>query len=46
MSNDEFENRINSAKNEIFESKKLCDYIIDASKSEDEVLNDVLKIIK
>lgn len=46
MSDSEFENRLNSAKNEIFESKNLCDFIIDASKSETEVLNDVLSIIK
>lgn len=46
MSDSEFENRLNSAKNEIFESKNLCDFIIDASKNETEVLNDVLSIIK
>ncbi|MDD5769559.1 MAG: hypothetical protein PHE25_01220 [Candidatus Gracilibacteria bacterium] len=45
MSNEELEKRINSSIIEEQKAKVLCNYIIDATKSEKEVLEEVLKII-
>lgn len=46
MIDSELEIRINSAIMEEEESAKYCDYIIDATKTEKEVLDEVLNIIK
>ncbi|MDD3646650.1 MAG: hypothetical protein PHH06_04580 [Candidatus Gracilibacteria bacterium] len=46
MRDEELERRINSAIMEEEEARKLCDYLIDATKSEIEVLEEVFKIIK
>ncbi len=46
MQDDELERRINSAIMEEDEAKNLCDYMIDATMSEEEVLKEVVKIIK
>lgn len=46
MADDELERRINSAIMEEEKARELCDYMIDATQSEDEVLEEVLSIIK
>lgn len=46
MKDDELERRINSAIMEEEEARKICDYLVDATQSETEVLKEVLKIIK
>jgi dephospho-CoA kinase len=46
MNDEELERRINSAIMEEEEAKKICDYIIDATQTEEEVLDEVLSIIK
>jgi len=46
MSNEELQRRINSSIMEEQKAKELCDFIIDATKSEEEVLKEVLKIIQ
>lgn len=45
MNEKELENRLNSLKNELEKAKKLCDYIIDASKKEEEILKEVINIL-
>jgi len=45
MNNEELERRINTSIIEENEALKLCDYIIDATKSEEEVLKEFLSII-
>lgn len=45
MSNDELEKRINTSITELNRSKELCNYIIDATKTPDEILRDFLEII-
>ncbi len=45
MEKDDFERRKHAAKMEKDESRKECDYIIDATKTEIEVLDEALKII-
>ena len=45
MDKEEFERRKDAAKMEKEESKKECDYIIDATHTEEEVLLEALKII-
>jgi hypothetical protein len=44
MASGELERRINTALIEKEKSEKLCNYIIDATKSEDEILNMFLEI--
>ena len=46
MSNEELQNRINSAKMEISKSKEFFDHIVDATKNPEDVMRDVLEIIK
>jgi len=46
MSNEELQKRINSSETEITEAQEICNFIIDATKSEAEVFNEVLEIIK
>ena len=46
ISDDELERRINSAIIEEEESKKYCDYLIDATKTPIEVKNEVMEIIQ
>lgn len=46
MNNNELQKRINSSIIEEKKAKKLCDYIIDATVSEEEILNNFLKIFK
>lgn len=46
MSDEELKNRLNSAIIEEQKAKKLCNFIIDATLTEDEVLKEVLKIIQ
>lgn len=46
MSNEELERRLNSAEIEVSKAKELCSFVIDATVWEDEVLSEVLKIIK
>lgn len=46
MTDEEFSRRLNSAIMEEDESRGLCDYIIDATKKPEKVLEDVLKIMK
>lgn len=45
ITNEELQARINSCEMETKKAKEICDYIIDATKSEEEVLSEVLKII-
>ncbi|MDP5038946.1 MAG: guanylate kinase [Candidatus Gracilibacteria bacterium] len=45
MSNDELQKRLNSAIMEEQKARVLCDYIIDATKTQGEVLEDFLKIL-
>lgn len=46
MTNEELERRINSAIVETQKSEELCDYIIDATKTEEEILKEFLEIIE
>lgn len=46
MSDDELERRLNSAINEEKESEDLCDYILDATKTPEEVCFEFLEIMK
>lgn len=46
MSDEELEKRINSAIVEERKAREICDYIIDATASEQEVLEEFLRIIK
>jgi len=46
MNNEELQKRINSSTTEITEAQEICNFIIDATKSEAEVFNEVLEIIK
>lgn len=46
MTNEELQRRISSAIVEEDKAKIMCDFIIDATKNEEEVLEEVLKIIK
>ncbi len=46
MSNEELQKRIGSALMEEQKAKEMCDYIIDATKSPQEVLFEVMQIIK
>lgn len=46
MSDEELQKRINSSIIEEQKAWKLCDYLIDATKSPEDVLNDFLKILK
>jgi len=46
MSNEELEKRINSAVMEETKAREICDFIIDSTKSEIEVLSEVLEIIR
>jgi hypothetical protein len=45
MSNEELDRRLNTALIEKEKSEKLCNYIIDATKSQEEILNEFLKIV-
>lgn len=45
MSDEELQKRLNSSIIEEEKSQILCDFVIDATKSEDEVLNEFLKIV-
>jgi len=46
MSNEELEKRINSVVMEETKAREICDFIIDATKNETEVLNEALEIIR
>ena len=46
MTNEELQNRINSAKMEISKSREFFDYIVDSTQTPEEVMQDVLEIIK
>ena len=45
MSNEELNKRINSSLIEEQKAKELCDFLIDATKNEEEVLKEFLNII-
>ncbi len=45
MSEDELQNRLNSLKIELEKAHKICDYIIDASQKEEEILKQVVNIL-
>lgn len=46
MANEELERRKNTAVTETQKSESLCDYIIDATKTEEEILKEFLKIVE
>jgi hypothetical protein len=46
MNDEELKRRLNTALIEKEKSEKLCDFIIDAHKSEEEILKEFLSIIK
>jgi hypothetical protein len=46
MSNEELERRINTCFQENTRAKEICDFIIDGTMSEDEILKEFLRIIE
>jgi hypothetical protein len=46
MESGELKRRLNTALIEKEKSEKICDYIIDATKTKEEILNEFLEILK